>query len=194
MMIIRVFRMIIIAKTVYMRSVIYLMVLLAFATTMFSCKDETPWAQYTSKEAGFSVFMPAGPKKSDHKNGKLTMHSVTWKPETFALDKFKLFEVSYTDYPSFVASDSNKVNALLDTAISYRKRDFTELDVDHQPITINGYPGRAFMLQPDRGNTITIVKQCLVGNRVYELCVIAKKDYPVNNELNRFFNSFQVLR
>lgn len=183
-----------IPKKMHMRSAIYLTLFVAFSTIFFSCKDETPWAQYTSKEAGFTVFMPAGPKKSDHKNGKMTMHSVTWKPETFALDKFKLFEVSYTDYPSFVASDSNKVNALLDTAISYRKRDFTELDVDHQPITINGYPGRAFMLQPDRGNTITIVKQCLVGNRVYELCVIAKKDYPVNNELNRFFNSFQVLR
>ncbi|MCW3121669.1 MAG: hypothetical protein JWQ38_1161 [Flavipsychrobacter sp.] len=159
-----------------------------------SCKDETPWAQYTNKEAGFTVFMPAHPVKSDKKAGKQVIHFITWKPTTFALDKFKLFEVSYTDFPGVVVSDSNSVNAILDTAISQRKKDFTELDVDSQPIILNGYPGRAFMYQAPRGNTITIVKECMVGNRRYDLTVIAKENYSINNEMNAFFNSFQVLR
>ncbi len=159
-----------------------------------SCKEKTTWSEYTSKDAGFTVFMPTHPARTDGKVGKQTIHYVTWKPTTFALDKFKLFQVSYTDYPGFVNSDSVRLNALLDSSINTRKKDFTELDVDSEPITLNGYPGRAFMYQTDRGNTITIVKECLVGSRVYDLTVIAKKDYPTNDEMNKFFNSFQVLR
>lgn len=161
---------------------------------MSSCKDKTPWAQYNAKDAGFTVFMPANPVRTDKKAGKQTIHFITWKPATFALDKFKLFEVSYTDFPGVAVGDSVSRNALLDSAINLRKKDFTELDIESQPIVLNGYPGRAFMYQAPKGNTITIVKECLVGNRRYDLTVTAKKDYSTNDEMNSFFNSFQVLR
>ena len=176
-----------------MRSVCSVVIICLCMLTV-SCKDSTKWAQYTSKEAGFSIFMPATPVKTDKKVGKQVIHFVTWKPATFALEKFKLFEVSYTDFPGINTADSASMNALLDTAISQRKKDFTELDVDSQPIVLAGYPGRAFMYDAPRGNTIAIVKECIVGNRRYDLTVIAKKNYPVNGEMNNFFNSFQVLR
>ena len=159
-----------------------------------SCKDETPWAQYTSKDGGFSVFMPVNPIKSDKKIGKQTVHYVSWTPTSLALNKFKLFEVSYTDYAAGVPADTMQINTLLDTAIAQRKRDFFEGDIGSQPISLNGYRGRAFIYQPERGNTTTIVKECMVGSRRYDITVIAKKDYPTNDEINRFFNSFQILR
>ena len=177
-----------------MRPLIQLIIICVLFCLVSSCRDQTPWAQYTAKDAGFTVFMPSKPVRTDKKTGKQVIHYVTWKPETFALNKFKLFEVSYTDYPGFVNSDSTALNALMDSSINARKRDFTDLDVESQPITLNGYPGRAFMFEADRGNTITIVKECIVANRRYDLTVIAKKDYPTNNEINSFFNSFQVLR
>ncbi len=159
-----------------------------------SCNNTTKWAEYTSKEGSFSVFMPADVKKTDKKYGKQVIHFVTWKPSSFALDKFKLFEVSYTDVPGAVGADTARLNILLDTSISNRKKDFTDLDVDAQPIVLNGYPGRAFIFQQSRGSTVTIVKECIVGNKRYDLTVISKKDYPTNIEMNKFFNSFHVLR
>lgn len=159
-----------------------------------ACKESTKWAQYTSKEGGFTVFMPSNPAKMDKKVGKQLIHFVTWRPATFALDKFKLVEVSYYDVPGGVSSDTSALNALLDSGINNRKKDFTENDLVSHPISLNGYPGRAFMYQASRGNTIAIVKECIVGNRRYDLTVIAKKDYPTNNEINSFFNSFTALR
>jgi hypothetical protein len=169
-------------------------VIIAVFCVLSSCKDATPWAQYTDKPGGFTIFMPGNPVRSDRKVGKQLIHAVGWKPTTFALNKFKAFEVSYTDYPGTAGSDTGRLSTLLDNTINLRKKDFTELDVESQPITINGYPGRAFFYEPPRGNTITTVKECIVGDRMYDLMVTAKKDYPVNEEMSRFFNSFQVLR
>src|ERR1017187_6465537 len=83
-----------------------------------SCNNTTKWAEYSSKEGGFSVFMPADVKKTDKKTGKQVIHFITWKPSSFALDKFKLFEVSYTDVPGAVNADTGRLNILLDTSIN----------------------------------------------------------------------------
>jgi hypothetical protein len=142
--------------------------------------------------------MPEKPQVYDKQEatpfGKQTVHYVSWKPESLELNKFKLFQVSYTDCPTRFTSDANTLSIALDSSINARKKDFTELDVTSQPIEINGYPGRAFILSPDKDNVITIVKQIVANNKRYDLTVIAKKDYPTNSEVNDFFNSFQVLR
>ena len=177
-----------------MRLYINIIIVTAFFCILSSCTDETPWTQYTSKEAGFTIFMPAGAVKTDKKIGKEVIHYITWKPTSFALNKFKMFEVSYTDYPGNIGADTVMLNSLLDTAINQRKKDFNETDIVSQAISINGYRGRAFIYEVPKGNTITIVKECIAGNRRYDVTVIAKKDYPTNDEINRFFNSFQVLR
>ena len=178
-----------------MRSCINVVTIAILFVVLSSCKDETKWAQYTDKNVGgFTVWMPAGPIKSDKKVGRQLIHSVTWTPTAFGLNKFKMIEVSYTDYAADPGNDTARIAALLDTAINDRKKDFTEVDVESQAITFNGYPGRCFFYEPPRGNTITTVKECLVGHRRYDLIVTAKKNYPVNDEMNRFFNSFQALR
>ncbi len=122
------------------------------------------------------------------------VHTVSWKPATLELSKFKLFQVSYIDCPGSASFDSMKMNKLLDSSINWRKRDFPEeTDIISQPVTINVYPGRAFILDPAREDVITIVKQVIARNRRFELIVIAKRNSPTNSEINDFFNSFQVL-
>ena len=162
-----------------------------------SCSQHTnKWAKYS--DHAFSINMPEKPQVYDKQEstafGKQTVHYVSWKPETLELNKFKLFQVSYTDCPARYTTDSMRLNSALDSSINLRKRDFTELDIISQPIEINGYPGRAFILDPDRDNVVTIVKQIIANNKRYDLTVIAKRDYPTNTEINTFFNSFLVLR
>jgi hypothetical protein len=165
-----------------------------------SCGDDgsNTWTKYTSSEGNFTISMPAHPKKWDKKEvtvfGKQTTHYITWKPTSFSLDKFKLFEVSYTDAPVRIGTDSARIGALLDSGINLRKKDFTEAEIESQVIELNGHPGRAFIYNPPRGTTIAIVKECIVGNRKYDLTAVAKQNYPTNAELNNFFNSFQVIK
>jgi hypothetical protein len=164
-----------------------------------SCSDKkTVWGTYVSKEGGFSVYMPLNVVKTEKHEvtafGKQVTHFVTWRPSSFAIDKFKLFQVSYTDCPTHFA-DSSSLNAKLDSSINLRKNDFTELkDIEATPISLNGYPGRAFIYDESKATTIAIVKQCIANGKRYDLTVIAKRDYPTNAEISAFFNSFQVLK
>ncbi len=167
---------------------------------IFACvscsENDNRWAKYSDRS--FSIRMPEKPKVYDKTEatpfGKQTVHYVSWTPESLELNKFKLFQVSYTNCPAAFTSDTGILSISLDSSINARKKDFTDLDVSSQPIAINGYPGRAFILSPDKENVVTIVKQIIANNKRYDLTVIAKKDYPTNNEINDFFNSFQVLR
>ena len=164
-----------------------------------SCgRDNVTWEKYTSNEGGFAITMPKPVKKSDKTEvtafGKQVRHYLEWKPSTFAIDKFKLFLVSYTDCPARISADSILLGTMLDSAIYLRKKDFTEdEDIPSQIIELNGYPGRAFFFDGG-GNTQVQVKMSIINNKLYDLTVISKKNYSTNNEISNFYNSFEPFK
>lgn len=165
-----------------------------------SCNtEETKWSLQTIGEGGFVVNMPSNIEKSEKTEitafGKQVRHFVRWKPSSFAIDKFKLFEVSYTNSPVSQDADSASLNTALDKAIELRKKDFSEVDIiQHQPIELNGYPGRAFFYDDNKGNSMVTVKICIAGNKLYDLVVISKKNYSTNAEAAEFFDSFKLTK
>lgn len=181
-----------------MRFVKNLFCIFFIAVLFISCGGNTgQWAKHNVPEGGYSISMPADAKKTEKKEftafGKQTTHFLTWKPSSFAIDKFKLFQVSYTNCPANVMADSNLMNLMLDSAIDIRKRDFSESEIiQSENIELNGYPGRAFFYDAPKGNTIVTVKICIANNRLYDLVVISKKNYSTNTEMGNFFNSFAV--
>jgi hypothetical protein len=182
-----------------MRTFTNLAVIVLFIFLGSSCSsNNTKWDTYKSPNGGFSVFMPEHPKTFDKTEstpfGKQVIHYVQWKPATCELYKIKLVQIAFTDCPRSLFSDSLHVNAIMDSSINQRKRDFTELDILSHPVDINGYPGRAFMYDPAGDNVITTVKQCFANDRRYDITVVTKRDYPTNAELNNFFNSFTILK
>ena len=180
-----------------MRTTIGFLIAGAFIFLCTSCSEHhNEWSKY--QDRAFSIRMPVKPVVTDKVEitpfGKQNVRHVTWKPATLELNKFKLFQVSYTDCPARYVADSMKTNGTLDSSINLRKKDFTETEILSEPIEINGYPGRAFIYDPARDNVITIVKQVIAANKIFDLTVIAKRDYPTNTEINTFFNSFTVFR
>ena len=164
-----------------------------------SCGKKESWSKQSFPEGGFTIEMPSDIKKTEKKEntvfGKQTTHFIAWKPSSFAIDKFKLFQVSYTDCPANVPADTNLMNLMLDSAIEIRKKDFTESEIiESQNIELNGYPGRAFFYDAPKGNTIVTVKLCITNNKLYDLVVISKKNYSTNGEMGNFFNSFTIIR
>jgi hypothetical protein len=162
-----------------------------------SCKpSNTVWEAYTSREGGFSIIMPPNPKKVDKvlmtPFGKQAVHFIEWRPESLTIDKFKLFQVSYTGCPS-AAADSFSRQRILDSSIVMRAKDFTELDIDIHTVDLNGYFGRAFIFDVQGNNTIAIVKECIVNGKLYDITVVLKKNYATNKEVHQFFDSFKVI-
>ncbi len=180
-----------------MYSYLKLSVLVAALLFLVSCGgNNNDWAQYTSGDGGFSVLMPANPVKSEKIEvtafGKQKVHFITWRPSTFSIDKFKLIQVSYTDCPARFAGDSVMTDFMLDSSINMRKKDFTDKDFVAETITLNGYPGKSFIL--DNGGNTVIVKQCITNNRRYDLVIVAKNGQGTTPEVGKFFNSFQALK
>jgi hypothetical protein len=175
-----------------------LLLCFGFLIVLSSCGSEhDTWTTENVAAGGFSIMIPSPVEKLQKTEitpfGKQVRHFVRWKPSSFAIDKFKLFEVSYTDCPPSVLTDSMRLNAVLDSAAEMRKKDFSEVDIiQSQAIELNGYPGRAFFYDAPKGNTMVTVKICIAGNKLYDLVVIAKKNYSTNTELANFFNSFKV--
>ena len=144
------------------------------------------------------IMMPGSAKQHDKVEetvfGKQTTHFLTWRPGAFAMNKFKLFEISYTDCKPAMIADSMSRENVMDAAVLLKKKDFSDLDIASQPINLNGDPGRAFFYDDPKGNSMVSVKMCISGNRLYFLTVVFKDNYSTSQEMSEFFDSFQVLR
>jgi len=115
----------------FMRSLFYI---ICFSFFLVSCGGKNDkWTTHNVTEGGFSVGMYAPIEKTKKTEvtifGKQERHFVSWKPSSVAIDKFKLFEVSYINCPASAIADSIQLNATLDKAIDLRKNDFSEVDV-----------------------------------------------------------------
>jgi hypothetical protein len=177
----------------------YIFVLILLIVIILSCRDKKArWATYTSTEGGFSVFMPEKPntttKTLTTAFGKQKVHFVTWKPQDLTLEKFSLIQISYTDFPAKFRRDTFTKNRLLDTSMSMRIKDFSSDENQFaERINFNGYPALAYIYDKPLDNVV-IVKECIVNDRLYDLVIIAKKNYPTNAEIKDFFNSFVIIR
>lgn len=168
--------------------------------TLASCSsEEKGWKKQSIPEGNFTVDIPSPIEKAEKNEvtvfGKQTRHFVRWKPSSFAIDKFKLFEVSYTNCPAGIMTDTARLNSILDSAVEMRIKDFTEEEeIPSEAIEFNGYMGRAFFYDAPKGNTMVSVKICIADGKLYDLVSIAKKNYAVNEDMSRFFNSFRLLK
>ena len=77
----------------------YISIICALSFFLTACgSEERGWKNQIVPEGNFSVDMPLPMQKAEKTEitvfGKQVRHFVRWKPSSFAIDKFKLFEVS----------------------------------------------------------------------------------------------------
>ncbi len=168
--------------------------ILFFLFGLSACSRKSKkWEKFTYNEGRFSIIMPAPVERAFKKEatvfGYQVNHYFTWKPSSFAMDKFKMFQVSFIECPRKYTT-ADRIEEALDSSIYERVKDFTDEEIDIHAIELNGYPARAFIY--NSSSSIAIVKQCIVANRRYDVTVIAKKNYATNSEVADFYNSFKV--
>src|ERR1700684_4024027 len=106
-----------------MRRFLSLVVISSVVFMLSACTSGSlKWRKYTAGDGTFSINMPDGYVKTEKSEntvfGRQVVHYVTWKPSVFALGKFKLFQITYTDCPKGYTSDTLSLGALLDRSIN----------------------------------------------------------------------------
>lgn len=155
------------------------------------------WVETISHDGNFRV---AAPYLMKHREltketpvGLLTYHTLFCEDKPDAENQ--LYLVSWVDYPEgSIHSDSATLveeflNATVETAV---------LNVDGElmyqaPEKIQGFPGRYWRIDYNKGNAVVKTKAFIAGRRFYTLQVASLKTKNLNRAVDVFFDSFKLL-
>jgi hypothetical protein len=161
-----------------MKKFIFLASGLVFLTTFLS-------AQFLVKEDLFSISFPSEPTRQvqdieTEGAGTVQMISYIYEDTTAA------WMIAYSEYPAEYIQE----NELLENA----KNGFVEsLEVEvvaEWDITRDNYNGIYF--QAESPSTFCIIKDYIVGNRLYQIGILKSDDYPTMEAIDKFMNSFNL--
>ncbi|GAB4242091.1 MAG: hypothetical protein Kow0027_00310 [Saprospiraceae bacterium] len=155
------------------------------------------WVETVSYDGNFKVKAPGEmTHKQISKNtpvGELTYHSMFYGAEDEADNA--LYMVSWVDYPEgSLHSDSIELvrdflEATVETAV---------LNVDGELMyqsdeRIEGYPGRYWRIDYNKGTAVIKTKAFIAGRRFYSLQVASRQTRNINRAVDQFFDSFHLL-
>lgn len=151
------------------------------------------WQQFSSQEGGFTILMPGIPtqKKTSMGGEVLSIEGHMFK---VALENDSIsYTVFYADFPSEMAQlPSELILSSIASALSSQK----DLKVlSEQDISLGSYPGKEFRLE-NPGKAIVRHRVYWVKQRVYQVAVETPldKEQALSSDVEKFFNSFQLLK
>jgi hypothetical protein len=173
-----------------------IVVMIAIILTVFpltACGPAGP-QEFTSEEGGFSVASPLPLEESsqsiDTTLGPIEVHFF------MAEEGSRAYMVGYSDYPQdFV--DQSDPEAMLDGARDGAVGNINGKLVSEIKVLLEDrYPGREIvvtaMVDNDQEGTLK-ERMFLVGNRLYQIMVIAPSGEMSVQEMNEFINSLELL-
>jgi hypothetical protein len=151
------------------------------------------WKEFSSKEGSFTVLMPGTPmqKKTSMGGEVLSIDGHIFK---VALENDSVsYTVCYADFPSEVAQLPTELLLSSVTSALSSQKDLKVLS--EQDIRLGSYPGKEFRLE-NPGKAIVRHRVYWVKQRVYQVAVETPVDrvQALSSDVDRFFNSFQVLK
>lgn len=173
---------------------------LVFAAVVFNMNAQD-WTTVKEVNYGYRADFPGKTQSQTNKvpteKGEVTMYSHSFSGKES--DKNLIYMSTFTEYPlSFFPnglSSDKAQNTLLDGAVDGAVSNVGGSLISKESIVFNGYPGRYFKIQLERGATfIMTMRAVLVGYRFYMIQTIARKGDSDNNEKKRFFDSFELIK
>ena len=175
------------------KRLVFLALILAIILSVGACTSNAK-QEFTSETGKFSVTVPTEPKEEtesvDTRLGKIDIHMFTTEDGNTA------YMIGYSDYPEDIIKQNDPQKLLdggRDGAVSNvnGKLD-SELKID-----LDGNPGRALVISAKAGNDqdATIKARIyLVGNRLYQVMMVAPKGEVSSSEMDEFLKSFKLLK
>jgi hypothetical protein len=141
------------------------------------------WHAYSAPDGKFTVQLPGTPDVKEVEDGWQDVSSE-------APEERILFHVRYKDFPDAIspAEFRRMANFSRDGLVA---REGNKL-VSERPIKLNGYPGRETKVAVGAFDDVSLSRIYAVGNRYYDLTVIAPKKYAASATVRKFFDSFEV--
>ncbi|MBD3286922.1 hypothetical protein GF359_09780 [candidate division WOR-3 bacterium] len=144
------------------------------------CTKRRPeWREFSFEE-DFSIMMPAEPRKAGFKvsDGDEEVRFHVYKAKSRG-HKYKVMTSNVIEEPD--------VGDLMDIGFELK---YGKFSIEERDFTYNGYPGKEFTTRKSRRTSIT--RYFVLDDRFYLLSVRYKNRYLVEEDVERFFNSFKV--
>ena len=150
------------------------------------------WSKLDSVEGRFSASMPSKPEPGtldvDTNFGKVSLYTFSSSSQVAQL------VMSYADYPrepSDVAQYEKVLDGVRDGVLKGLKADL----ISETRVVLKNHPGRELRAKKMSGEVEIVFtwKMYLVGRRLYQLGAATTKADAEAPDLQRFFNSFQLM-
>jgi hypothetical protein len=142
------------------------------------------WITHSSTAGRFSILMPATPRTQeqpvDTAAGKLINYVAMAQRGSAA------FAISYADYPQNNAEPQGVLDTVRDGAVTGIKGTL----VTTKRITHKGFPGREF--QASVQGALYTSRIFLVGDRLYQMVVVAPVGQLSDSDISKFLTSFDL--
>ena len=175
-----------------MKKFIYLFTLLLMCSFTLQAQE---WQKYKAEDLEFVSYFPGEAERSLDKVqtavGEVDMHMVSLSPTD---DKNLTYAVIQSAYPenSYDYTDETRIKNMLDGATSGAVTNVQGALIYENVVQFNGFPARDLKVEIEGG--FIYIKTILVNNKMYILQVICETDHDNNSSIERFFNSFELIK
>jgi len=178
-----------------MKKVLFVITLFIVATVNVNAQD---WIDYKSEDLAFIAKFPNEPERSaqdvESEVGTLKIHMIMYSRPVDYDDENEVYGVIRSDYPKSHFEDADEAynNNVLDGGVEGAVSNVQGKLVFDNKITFNGFPGRSIKIGLEVG--FIYMNMYLVENKMFIAQVICLKENDNNDNINRFFNSFDILK
>lgn len=168
---------------------------IVFACTILSIISLN-WTVFTSENGGFSVMTPGDldlqVQSIPTQVGEIQLHTYTHKVPDSTAQVFQ-YSVTYYEYPEIlIPADSTEMLAQFfdETLVAIAER----LDgriVYSEPVPFQDYPARLTRISYHEDKYALKNKMVLANNRFYLIEVFSTSDKVVDDDINKFIDSFK---
>jgi hypothetical protein len=148
------------------------------------------WKEVASRQGRFRVLFPGSPRLHQR-----TMASPVGPVDdtAYLLDTpDRSVMVSFADFTGYARKDADLMGIIQDGRDAVRKH-LRGAVVRDRDIKLNGNPGKEVAIQTANQGT-AYFRWYAVNRRLYTLAIMGTKTTPPADEVERFFNSFQLTR
>lgn len=160
-----------------------------------ACGTSLQWVEFSPEGGGFTISVPGVAEENRQSVDTIvgTLEVVTYLVDTEPVGYF----VGYLDVPQVALQDGP--DALIDGG---RTGAIGNLEgstlISESDLTVEGYPANEFVasftLEGKADAGIAKGRYILVGTRLYQVFVLAKKDAGQSEEIDRFISSFELVK
>jgi hypothetical protein len=165
--------------------------LAAVAIALAACTPERNWRELEWPQGGFSVLLPGKPRKEAR---TVKIDDIAVPLEMLSLQtKGAAYGVGYADFPPG-ASPETQARRLAAARDQLVANIAGELKSDKE-ISVGGHPGREFRAEGKVAGEpfVTSARVIAVGDRLYEVAVVARAEQLAAADPDLFLGSFKLL-